>query len=68
MDCPKCGVECVISAARNEAERHGEQVTVYTVQEFQCRNPACAGYGKKQGEKRHVTYDGIPLECNVPKG
>ena len=62
MNCPKCGVECIISAAHNEAEQYGDQVTVYTVQDFQCRNPSCDGYGKKQGEIRHVIFNGIPKE------
>lgn len=50
----------MISATHNEAEKSGDQVIVYTVQDFQCRNPSCEGYGKKQGEKRHVIFDGIP--------
>ena len=60
MNCPKCGVECVISHVHNEAGKDGERVLMYTVQEFQCRNPSCGEFGKKQGEKSHVIFDGIP--------
>lgn len=63
MNCPKCGIECVISGSRNEGcrEESGE-VKIETVQELSCRNPSCEGFGQVQGEARHLIYRGTPRE------
>ena len=58
--CPVCGVETVIAAVSRRAERDGERVRVYEVQELRCRNPQCKNHGKAVGERKHLLFDGIP--------
>lgn len=50
MNCPKCGVEAIISG--NRVETAGESGT-WTVLDYVCRNPRCQSKGKKIGESRH---------------
>lgn len=62
MECPKCGVECVISGSRNQGIREDSgEVKVELVQELSCRNPNCEECGKVVGEVKHVIYQGKPL-------
>lgn len=59
MRCPECGLEAIISYSRTEVEGDKSPDTetrVFTVLEYQCRNPTCPQNGKSVGESKHQTY------------
>ena len=58
--CPECKTEAVISGTEKRAERDGEKVRVYEIQNFACRNPGCGSYQKKVTEKAHLIFEGVP--------
>ena len=64
MQCPTCGVEAVIMGSRYEVEgdqRPDTETKVFSVLEFQCRNPQCPRCKSREtvGTVRNLIY---PME------
>ena len=59
MQCPECKLEAYIMGKSTEVlgdESPETETEVWSVLEFECRNPACQMNGKKVGEVRHRVY------------
>ncbi len=55
MNCPKCGMEAMISASHNAVTGDASPETptkLFRVLTFQCRNPQCEKFGKEVGQQR----------------
>ena len=55
MKCPKCGMDAIISEARNVAEGDHSpdtQTRIYRVLTFRCRNRQCEDCGREIGQER----------------